>query len=117
ADSRALYAFPTRRSSDLMLRDGRVRAIGVSSHQPDRVMDLIVHNEVVPAVNQIEVHPFQQQVETQAFLRENGVQIQAWAPFAEGRNDMFTNPVLEEIAGMHGKTVAQVIVRWQIQRG
>lgn len=105
------------RAMEGMLRDGRVRAIGVSNHQPDRVMDLIVHNEVVPAVNQIEVHPFQQQVETQAFLRENGVQIQAWAPFAEGRNDMFTNPVLEEIAGKHGKTVAQVILRWQIQRG
>lgn len=105
------------RAMEGMLRDGRVRAIGVSNHQPDRVMDLIVHNEVVPAVNQIEVHPFQQQVEARAFLQENGIQIQAWAPFAEGRNDMFTNPVLEEIAGKHGKTVAQVILRWQIQRG
>lgn len=105
------------RAMEGMLRDGRVRAIGVSNHQPDRVMDLIVHNEVVPAVNQIEVHPFQQQVEAHAFLQENGIQIQAWAPFAEGRNDMFTNPVLEEIAGKHGKTVAQVILRWQIQRG
>ena len=105
------------RAMEGMLRDGRVRAIGVSNHQPDRVMDLIVHNEVVPAVNQIEVHPFQQQVEAHAFLQENGIQIQAWAPFAEGRNAMFTNPVLEEIAGKHGKTVAQVILRWQIQRG
>lgn len=105
------------RAMEGMLRDGRVRAIGVSNHQPDRVMDLIVHNEVVPAVNQIEVHPFQQQVEAHAFLQENGIQIQAWAPFAEGRNDMFTNPVLEEIAGKHGKTVAQVILRWQIQCG
>lgn len=104
------------RAMEGMLRDGRVRAIGVSNHQPDRVMDLIVHNEVVPAVNQIEVHPFQQQVEARAFLQENGIQIQAWAPFAEGRNDMFTNPVLEEIAGKHGKTVAQVVLRWQIQR-
>lgn len=105
------------RAMEGMLRDGRVRAIGVSNHQPDRVMDLIVHNEVVPAVNQIEVHPFQQQVEARAFLQENGIQIQAWAPFAEGRNDMFTNPVLKEIADTHGKTVAQVILRWQIQRG
>src|SRR5690606_39933901 len=71
------------RAMEGMLRDGRVRAIGVSNHQPDRVMDLIVHNEVVPAVNQIEVHPFQQQVEARAFLQENGIQIQAWAPFAE----------------------------------
>src|SRR5690606_6991214 len=105
------------RAMEGMLRDGRVRAIGVSNHQPDRVMDLIVHNEVVPAVNQIEVHPFQQQVEARAFLQENGIQIQAWAPFAEGRNDMFTNPVLKEIADTHGKTVAQVILRWQVQRG
>lgn len=105
------------RAMEKLLAEGRTRAIGVSNHQPDRVMDLIVHNEVVPAVNQIEVHPFQQQVETQAFLRENGVQIQAWAPFAEGRNDMFTNEVLRGIGEKHGKSVAQVILRWQIQRG
>jgi 2,5-diketo-D-gluconate reductase A len=105
------------RAMEALLREGRTRAIGVSNHQPDRVMDLIVHNEVVPAVNQIEVHPFQQQVATQAFLQENGVQIQAWAPFAEGRNDMFTNEVLGSIAGKHGRSVAQVILRWQIQRG
>lgn len=105
------------RAMEGLLREGRTRAIGVSNHQPDRVMDLIVHNEIVPAVNQIEVHPFNQQVETQAFLRENGVQIQAWAPFAEGRGDMFTNPVLSEIAEKHGKSVAQVILRWLTQRG
>jgi 2,5-diketo-D-gluconate reductase A len=105
------------RAMEALLREGRTRAIGVSNHQPDRVMDLIVHNEIVPAVNQIEVHPFQQQVETQAFLQENGVQIQAWAPFAEGRGEMFTNPVLAGIAETHGKSVAQVILRWQVQRG
>jgi 2,5-diketo-D-gluconate reductase A len=105
------------RAMEALLREGRTRAIGVSNFQPDRVMDLIVHNEVVPAVDQIEVHPFQQQVETQAFLQENGVQIQAWAPFAEGRGDMFTNEVLGGIAGKHGKSVAQVILRWQVQRG
>lgn len=102
---------------EALLREGRTRAIGVSNFQPDRVMDLIVHNEVAPAVDQVEVHPFQQQVETQAFLQENGVQIQAWAPFAEGRGDMFTSEVLGGIAGKHGKSVAQVILRWQVQRG
>ena len=105
------------RVMEALLHEGRTRAIGVSNHQPDRVMDLIVHNEVVPAVNQIEVHPFNQQVQTHAFLQENGVQIQAWAPFAEGRGDMFTNPVLAGIAENHGRTVAQVILRWLTQRG
>jgi 2,5-diketo-D-gluconate reductase A len=105
------------RAMEALLREGRTRAIGVSNHQTDRVMDLIVHNEVVPAVNQIEVHPFQQQVEAHAFLQENGVQIQAWAPFAEGRGEMFTNEVLSAIGEKHGRSVAQVILRWQIQRG
>jgi 2,5-diketo-D-gluconate reductase A len=105
------------RAMEALLREGRTRAIGVSNHQTDRVMDLIVHNEVVPAVNQIEVHPFQQQVEAHAFLQENGVQIQAWAPFAEGRGEMFTNEALSAIGEKHGRSVAQVILRWQIQRG
>lgn len=105
------------RAMEALLQEGRTRAIGLSNHQPDRVMDLIVHNEVVPAVNQIEVHPFQQQIEAHAFLQENGIQIQAWAPFAEGRGDMFTNEVLSSIAGKHGKSVAQVILRWLTQRG
>jgi diketogulonate reductase-like aldo/keto reductase len=80
-------------------------------------MDLIVHNEVVPAVNQIETHPFHQQIETQAFLQENNVQIEAWGPFAEGRNNIFHNDVLQAIAAKHGKSVAQVILRWLTQRG
>jgi 2,5-diketo-D-gluconate reductase A len=75
-------------------REGRVRAIGVSNFQPDRLMDLIVHNDVVPAVNQIETHPFHQQIETHQFLRENGVQHESWGPFAEGKNDIFKNEVL-----------------------
>ena len=78
------------RAMEELVRDGRVRAIGVSNFHPDRVMDLIVHNQVVPAVNQIETHPFNQQIETQQFLQENGVQIESWGPFAEGRNNMFT---------------------------
>ncbi len=105
------------RDMEGLYREGLVRAIGVSNFYPDRLMDLIVHNAVVPAVNQIEVHPFNQQIETQRFLRENGVQIEAWAPFAEGRNGMFQNEVLRGIAERHGKTVAQIILRWLTQRG
>jgi 2,5-diketo-D-gluconate reductase A len=97
-------------------REGRVRAIGVSNFHPDRVMDMIVHNEVAPAVNQIETHPFNQQIATQAFLRENGVQMEAWAPFAEGKHDIFKNQVLSAIGAKHGKSVAQVISRWLVQR-
>lgn len=98
-------------------REGRVRAIGVSNFHPDRVMDLIVHNEIAPAVNQIETHPFNQQIATQAFLKENGVQVEAWAPFAEGKHDIFKNKVLGAIGAKHSKTVAQVILRWLVQRG
>jgi diketogulonate reductase-like aldo/keto reductase len=105
------------RAMQELYRAGRVKAIGVSNFHPDRVMDLIVHNEVVPAVNQIETHPFHQQIETQAFLQENNVQIEAWGPFAEGRNNIFHNDVLQAIAAKHGKSVAQVILRWLTQRG
>ncbi len=96
---------------------GATRAIGVSNFHPDRVMDLIVHNQVVPAVNQIETHPFCQQVETQKFLEENKVQIESWGPFAEGRNNIFSNDVLVSLAAKHDKSVAQVILRWLLQRG
>ena len=106
----------TWRALEALYRAGRVRAIGVSNFQPDRVMDLIMHNQVVPAVNQIETHPFCQQIETQAFLRENQVQIESWGPFAEGRNQLFENELLRAIAGQHHKSVAQVVLRWLIQR-
>jgi 2,5-diketo-D-gluconate reductase A len=96
---------------------GRIRAIGISNFHPDRVMDLIVHNQVAPAVNQIETHPFHQQIETQRFLQEQGVQIESWGPFAEGRNDIFQNELLGSIAAAHQKSVAQVILRWLTQRG
>jgi 2,5-diketo-D-gluconate reductase A len=105
------------RAMEELYQAGRIKAIGVSNFHPDRVMDLIVHHEVVPAVNQVETHPFHQQVETQQFLQENGVQIQSWGPFAEGKNDIFTNKVLQGIAAKHQKTVAQVILRWLTQRG
>jgi 2,5-diketo-D-gluconate reductase A len=104
------------RAMQELYREGRTRAIGVSNFHPDRVMDLIVHNEVVPAVNQIETHPFHQQVQTQEFLKENNVQIESWGPFAEGRNDIFKNGLLASIGKKYGKSIAQVILRWLIQR-
>ncbi|HEX5734696.1 MAG TPA: aldo/keto reductase [Blastocatellia bacterium] len=105
------------RAMEELYREGRIRAIGVSNFQPDRIMDLIVHNEVVPAVNQIETHPFNQQNETQEFLQDNNVQIESWGPFAEGRNNIFQNELLLSIARKHERTVAQVILRWLTQRG
>jgi 2,5-diketo-D-gluconate reductase A len=105
------------RAMEELYREGPAKAIGVSNFHPDRVMDLILHNEVPPAVNQVETHPFHQQVETQEFLRENDVQIESWGPFAEGKNDIFRNDVLGSIGRKHGKAVAQVILRWLTQRG
>lgn len=97
-------------------RDGKLRAIGVSNFQPDRLMDIIAFNEVAPAVNQVEVNPFHQQAESTAFMAANGVQAQAWAPFAEGRNNLFQNEVLADIAARHGKSIGQVVLRWLVQR-
>ncbi len=96
---------------------GKVRAIGVSNFQPDRVMDLIMFNKIVPAVNQVETHPFQQQVDNQIFLQENNVQIESWGPFAEGKNDIFKNELLVSLASKYNKSVAQIILRWLTQRG
>lgn len=104
------------RAMEELYREGRVRAIGVSNFHPDRLMDLIVHNEVVPAVNQVETHPFNQQVEAQQFMREHGVQIESWGPFAEGKNNIFRNEFLLSVAGKYNKSVAQVILRWLTQR-
>ena len=105
------------RAMEDLYGQGRVRAIGVSNFFPDRVMDFLMHHKVAPAVDQIETHPFHQQVETQAFLRDNGVQIESWGPFAEGKHDIFNNSVLRSIAEEHSRTVAQVILRWLTQRG
>jgi 2,5-diketo-D-gluconate reductase A len=105
------------RAMEQLYRDGRARAIGVSNFHPDRVMDFLVHHDIAPAVDQIETHPFHQQTDTQAFLQENGIQIESWGPFAEGRNNIFNNEVLRAVADEHGRTVAQVIVRWLTQRG
>lgn len=105
------------RAMEQAYKSGKLRAIGISNFHPDRVMDIQAFNEVAPAVNQIEVNPFHQQADAVAFLREIGVQAEAWAPFAEGRNHLFTNPTLVEIAKKYGKSVGQVVLRWVIQQG
>lgn len=98
-------------------RGGKLRTIGVSNFHPDRLMDLIAFNDVAPAVNQIEINPFHQQADSVAFMLEDGVQPQAWAPFAEGRNHLFSNELLLGIAARHGKSVGQVVLRWLTHRG
>ena len=105
------------RAMEELHQQGKIKAIGVANFHPDRIMDLMIHNKIKPAVNQIEVNPFQQQIDTQRFLRENDIQIEAWAPFAEGRNNIFQNELLLSIAAKYGKSVAQVILRWLLQRG
>lgn len=105
------------RAMEELHRAGRIRAIGVSNFYPDRLVDFVLHNEIVPAVNQIEIHPFHSQDDAQKVLQEYGVQPEAWGPFAEGKNDLFTDPVLESIGNKHGKSVAQVVLRWLTQRG
>ncbi|MFE2060859.1 aldo/keto reductase [Streptomyces sp. NPDC059467] len=105
------------RAMEALNREGRAKAIGVANFYPDRLLDLIINNEITPAVNQIETHPFFQRADYQDLMREHGVQIQSWGGFAEGRNDLFTNPLLSEIGKQHGKSVAQVVLRWLVQRG
>jgi diketogulonate reductase-like aldo/keto reductase len=105
------------RAMEDLYREKKIRAIGVANFQPDRIMDLIIHNKIIPAVNQIEVNPFNQQIDTQKFLQENNVQVEAWAPFAEGRNNIFKNELLLSIAAKYKKSVAQIILRWISQRG
>jgi 2,5-diketo-D-gluconate reductase A len=105
------------RAMEELYQQGKVRAIGVSNFLPDRIMDLMIHNKITPVVNQIEVNPFQQQIDTQKFLQDSSVQVEAWAPFAEGKNNIFQNETLLSIAAKHKKSVAQVILRWVVQRG
>lgn len=104
------------RAMEELYKAGRIRAIGVSNFYNDRIMDFVLHNEIVPAVNQIETHPFLQNVEVQNFLQQQGIQMESWGPFAEGQNDIFHNKVLQAIGDKYGKTVAQVILRWLAQR-
>lgn len=105
------------RAMEELYSEGKIKAIGVSNFQPDRLIDLIIHNKIVPAINQIETHPFNQQIETQRFLNQNNVQIESWGPFAEGKNDMFSNKLLVSIGAKYNKSVPQIILRWLTQRG
>lgn len=105
------------RAMEKLYQEGRIRAIGVSNFPPDRLMDLMIHNDVKPTVNQIEVHPYNQQIEPQQFLQANGVQMEAWAPFAEGKHDIFHNELLLSLAQKYQKNVAQIILHWLTQRG
>lgn len=104
------------RAMEELYKAGRIRAIGVSNFYPDRLVDFVLHNEIVPAVNQIEIHPFHHQVDAQKLLQEYNVQPEAWGPFAEGKNGLFTNELLQSIGQKHGKSIAQVVLRWLIQR-
>ncbi|MBY3201352.1 aldo/keto reductase [Rhizobium laguerreae] len=104
------------RAMEELHKAGRIRAIGVSNFYPDRLVDFVLHNEVVPAVNQIEIHPFHHQDDAQKLLREYNVQPEAWGPFAEGKNGLFTNDLLQSISKKYGKSIAQVVLRWLVQR-
>lgn len=104
------------RAMERIYEAGRARAIGVSNFHPDRLIDLILSNDIVPAVNQIETHPFHQRTEDQEVMEARGVQMESWGPFAEGKNNLFTNPLLTEIGAAHGKSVGQVVLRWLTQR-
>lgn len=96
---------------------GKIRAIGVSNFQPDRLADLMAFNRIAPAVNQVEVNPFNQQLHATPWMQSRGIQPEAWAPFAEGRNGLFAHPVLTAIGNKYGKSVGQVVLRWLLQRG
>lgn len=105
------------RAMEEAYKEGKLRAIGVSNFYPDHFIDLASNVEIVPAVNQVETHVFDQQIAAQKYMQEFGTHIMAWAPLAEGRNGFFTNPVLETIGKKYGKSVAQVALRWLLQRG
>jgi len=105
------------RALEELYGQGRLKAIGVSNFYPDRLSDLCAFNEVIPQVNQVETHPFNQKIVAQQNMIKNKVQIEAWAPFGEGRNDMFGNAALNQIGAKYGKSAAQVILRWLVQRG
>lgn len=109
--------YGTYRAMEDLYKEGKIKAIGVSNFYPDRLIDLIKFNEIVPAVNQVETHVFNQQVKPQEIMKKYGVQIQAWAPFAEGKNNLFTNEKLKEVGDKYNKSVAQVALRYLVQRG
>lgn len=105
------------RALEDLYEEGKLRAIGVSNFYPDRLVDIASFARIKPMVNQIETHPLNQQIEAHEWLKKYGVIHEAWAPFGEGRGNMFTNPVLQKLGDKYNKTVAQVILRWQLQRG
>lgn len=107
----------TWRAMERLYHEGRIRSIGVCNFSEAHLTDLCLSSEVKPMVNQVECHPFTQQTVMLTLCKETGVQLEAWAPFAEGKNEIFCNPLLTDIARTHGKTVGQVILRWNIQRG
>lgn len=105
------------RAMEELYTEGLIRAIGVCNFEPDRLVDLCHNAKIIPAVNQVETHPYTQQTELMQIMQKLGIQIEAWGPFAEGRNGLFSNPVLVNIGHKYGKTAAQVILRWHLQRG
>lgn len=109
--------FGAWRALEELYKEGKIRAIGVSNFKNDQIANLSLFNEVIPAVNQVEVHVFHQKQADQEYLASKGIQMESWGAFAEGKNDVFNNPVLKAIADKYGKTTAQVMLRWQLQRG
>lgn len=105
------------RALEDLYAEGKIRAIGISNFYPDRMVDICNFTRIKPMVNQVETHPFNQQIEAQEWMKKYGVQIEAWAPFGEGRGGLFTNETIAKIAQKYNKSVAQVILRWEIQRG
>jgi diketogulonate reductase-like aldo/keto reductase len=105
------------RAMEELYKAGKIRAIGVANFMPDRLVDLVLNNEIAPAINQVEVNPFCQRTFDQEIMEKKGVQIQSWGPFAEGRNGLFQNETLKTIGEKYGKSIAQVVLRWLIQRG
>lgn len=105
------------RAMEELYKEGSIRSIGVSNFYPDRLVDFVAFNQIVPAVNQIEINPFFQREEDLRIMKEKGIQSEGWAPFAEGKNHLFHNILLQEIADKHKKSIAQVILRWNLQRG
>ncbi|WP_163533956.1 aldo/keto reductase [Helicobacter suis] len=108
--------YGTYRALEDLYKEGKLRCIGVSNFYPDRLADLVSFTQVVPAINQIEINPFNQQIKAQETMQKYKVQPQAWGPFAEGRNNIFSHPTLQKIANKHNKSIAQVILRWLVQR-
>ncbi|MBF8969999.1 aldo/keto reductase [Streptococcus sp. NLN76] len=109
--------FGAWRALEELYKEGKIRAIGVSNFKPDQLANLAAFNEVTPAVNQVEVHVFNQKEDEEEYMNSKGVQMESWGAFAEGQFDVFTNPILVKIAEKYGKSTAQVMLRWQLQRG